>query len=108
MEDREGQLQVVMFCQTAAERLWDISTDVVILGRWEWVKNSRCFCETQKKKNDILKNSGNQTLESKWLPMYGQKKMSSIMFQKNVSHAGLEWRDDRNVIFVWTITLMCL
>lgn len=73
------------------------------------------FLWNSKKKKDILKNSGNQILEPKWLSIYGQKekektllKMPSIMFQKKVSHAGLERCDDRNFIFVRTITLMFL
>ncbi len=51
------------------------------------------FCGTLKKKKNIFKNVGNQTI---WLPLYGQKaetilKLPSFMFHR--SHAGLEWNE---------------
>lgn len=53
-------------------------------------------------------NIGAQMTSNVWTKKKTFLKMPSIMFQKKVSYAGLERCDDRNFIFVQTITLMCL
>lgn len=68
------------------------------------------FLWNSKKKKGILKNIGAQMTSSVWTKK--KKDISQNVFyyvsEKKVSHAGLERCDDRNFIFVQTITLMCL